>query len=44
MDKIRNKYIRGTAQVEQFGHVQRRQSEYTGERMLKMELPGRRRS
>ncbi|KAK3534389.1 hypothetical protein QTP86_014427, partial [Hemibagrus guttatus] len=54
LDRIRNEYIRGTAHVERlgdkvrearlrwFGHVQRRESEYIGSRMLDMELPGRR--
>ncbi|KAK3568192.1 hypothetical protein QTP86_000235 [Hemibagrus guttatus] len=54
LDRIRNKYIRGTAHVGHlgdkvrearlrwFGHVQRRESEYIGRRMLDMELPGRR--
>ncbi|KAK3544908.1 hypothetical protein QTP86_029243 [Hemibagrus guttatus] len=54
LDRIRNEYIRGTAHVGRlgdkvrearlrwFGHVQRRQSEYIGRRMLDMELPGRR--
>ncbi|KAK3524375.1 hypothetical protein QTP70_028018, partial [Hemibagrus guttatus] len=54
LDRIRNKYIRGTAHVGRlgdkvrearlrwFGHVQRRESEYIGRRMLDMELPGRR--
>ncbi|KAK3564226.1 hypothetical protein QTP86_011199 [Hemibagrus guttatus] len=54
LDRIRNEYIRGTAHVGRlgdkvrearlrwFGHVQRRESEYTGRRMLDMELPGRR--
>ncbi|KAK3563738.1 hypothetical protein QTP86_034462, partial [Hemibagrus guttatus] len=53
-DRIRNKYIRGTAHVGRlgdkvrearlrwFGHVQRRESEYIGRRMLDMELSGRR--
>ncbi|KAF7647393.1 hypothetical protein LDENG_00173020 [Lucifuga dentata] len=53
MDKIKNEYIRGTAQVRWFrdkarearlrwfGHVQRRDAGYIG-RMLKMELPGKR--
>ncbi|MCJ8735547.1 hypothetical protein PDJAM_G00248360 [Pangasius djambal] len=54
LDRIRNKYIRGTAHIGRlgdkvrearlrwFGHVQRRESEYIGRRMLDMELPGRR--
>ncbi|KAK3559069.1 hypothetical protein QTP86_002464 [Hemibagrus guttatus] len=54
LDRIRNDYIRGTAHVGRlgdkvrearlrwFGHVQRRESEYIGRRMLDMELPGRR--
>ncbi|KAK3575502.1 hypothetical protein QTP86_028217 [Hemibagrus guttatus] len=54
LDRIRNEYIRGTAHVgclgdkvrearlRWFGHVQRRESEYIGRRMLDMELPGRR--
>ncbi|KAK3572429.1 hypothetical protein QTP86_032648 [Hemibagrus guttatus] len=54
LDRIRNEYIRGTAHVgclgdkvrearlRWFGHVQRRDSEYIGRRMLDMELPGRR--
>ncbi|KAK3569543.1 hypothetical protein QTP86_034825 [Hemibagrus guttatus] len=53
LDRIRNEYIRGTAHVGRlgdkvrearlrwFGHVQRRESEYIGRRMLDMELPGR---
>ncbi|KAK3527096.1 hypothetical protein QTP86_010830 [Hemibagrus guttatus] len=52
LDRIRNEYIRGTAHVGRlgdkvrearlrwFGHVQRRESEYIGRRMLDMELPG----
>ncbi|MCJ8733970.1 hypothetical protein PDJAM_G00229970 [Pangasius djambal] len=55
LDRIRNEYIRGTAHVGRlgdkvrearsrwFGHVQRRESEYIGRRMLDMELSGRRR-
>ncbi|KAK3532154.1 hypothetical protein QTP86_009025 [Hemibagrus guttatus] len=54
LDRIRNEYIRGTAHVGHmedkvrearlrwFGHVQRRDSEYIGRRMLDMGLPGRR--
>ncbi|KAK3545925.1 hypothetical protein QTP70_016972, partial [Hemibagrus guttatus] len=54
LDRIRNKYIRGTAHVGRlgdkvrearlrwFGHVQRREGEYIGRRMLDMGLPGRR--
>ncbi|KAK3526298.1 hypothetical protein QTP70_022688, partial [Hemibagrus guttatus] len=54
LDRIRNEFIRGTAHVGHlgdkvrearlrwFGHVQRRESEYIGRRMLDMELPGRR--
>ncbi|XP_051793650.1 uncharacterized protein LOC127530564 [Acanthochromis polyacanthus] len=54
MDRIRNEYIRGTAHVRGFGdkirearlrwfgHVQRRESEYIGRRMLSFPLPGRR--
>ncbi|KAK3548575.1 hypothetical protein QTP70_014501, partial [Hemibagrus guttatus] len=54
LDRIRNEYIRGTAHVgclgdklrearlRWFGHVQRRESEYIGRRMLDMKLPGRR--
>ncbi|MCJ8739624.1 hypothetical protein PDJAM_G00049180 [Pangasius djambal] len=49
LDRIRNEYIRGTAHVGRlgdkvrearlrwFGHVQRRESEYIGRRMLDME-------
>ncbi|KAK3540829.1 hypothetical protein QTP86_002363 [Hemibagrus guttatus] len=54
LDRISNEYIRGTAHVGRlgdkvrearlrwFGHVQRRESEYIGRRMLDMDLPGRR--
>ncbi|KAK3531918.1 hypothetical protein QTP70_034419, partial [Hemibagrus guttatus] len=54
LDRIRDEYIRGTAHVGHmgdkvrearlrwFGHVQQRESEYIGRRMLDMELPGRR--
>ena len=54
MDKIRNEYIRGTAQVGQFGektrearlrwygHVRRKDDGYIGRRMLRMELPVKR--
>ena len=55
MDRIRNEFIRGTAQVGQFrdkmrkarlrwfGHVQRRDAGYIRRRMLRMELSGGRR-
>uniref|UniRef100_A0AAR2LPA4 Sap30-like n=1 Tax=Pygocentrus nattereri TaxID=42514 RepID=A0AAR2LPA4_PYGNA len=54
MDKIRNEQIRGTVKVEQFGDKARearlrwfghvlRNSGYIGQRMLEMELSGRRR-
>ena len=54
VDKIRNQYIRGTSHVERmgskirearlswFGHIQRREENYIGKRMMEMELPGRR--
>ena len=54
MDKIRNEYIRGTAQVGMFGektrearlrwygHLRRKDDGYIGRRMLRMELPGKR--
>ena len=54
MDKIRNEYIRTTAQVGRFGektrearlrwygHVLRKDDGYIGRRMLRMELPGKR--
>ena len=53
MDKIRNEYIRGTAQLGRFGekarearlrwhgHVQRKDDGYIGRMMLMMELPGK---
>ena len=55
MDKIRNKFVRGSAHVARFGnkvrearlrwfgHVQRREEDNIGRRMLMMEPPGRRR-
>ena len=54
MDKIRNEYIRGTAQVERFGektrearlgwygHVRGKDDGYIGRWMPRMELPGTR--
>ena len=54
MDKIRNEYIRGRAQVGKFGvktrearlrwygYLQRKDDGYIGRRMLRMELPGKR--
>ncbi|KAF3694334.1 hypothetical protein EXN66_Car010010 [Channa argus] len=54
MDRIRHEDIRGTAHVRcfrdrirevrlrWFGHVQRRDCEYIGRRMLRLELPVRR--
>ena len=54
IDKIRNEYIRGTAQVGRFGektrearlrwygHVLRKDDGYIGRRVLRMELPGKR--
>ena len=53
-DKIRNEHIRSTVKVERFrmkmresklrwyGHVMRRDQEYVGRKMMKMELPGKR--
>ena len=54
MDKIRKEYIRGTAQVGKFGektrearlrwygHLRKKDDGYIGRRMLRMELPGKR--
>ena len=54
MDKIRNEYIRGTAQVGRFGektrearlrwygHLRRKDDGYIGRRMPRKELPGKR--
>ena len=54
-DKIRNEYIRSTVKVERlrmkmregrlrwYGHVMRRDQEYVGRKMMKMDLPGKRR-
>ena len=54
MDKIRNEFIRGTAQVGRvgektrearlswYGHVRRKDDGCIGRRMLRMELPGKR--
>ena len=53
MDKTRNEYIKGTAQVGQFreetrearlrwfGHVRRKDDGYIGRSVLKTELPGK---
>ena len=52
MGKIRNEYIRETAQTGQlgetrearlgwFGHLLRKDDGYIGRRMLRMELPGK---
>ena len=55
-DKIRNEHIRSTVKIERlgmkmregrlrwYGHVMRRDQEYVGRKMIKMELPGKRRS
>ena len=46
MDRIRNENIRGTAQVGWFGdkvrEVRLRDAGYIGRRIMKMELPGKR--
>ena len=54
MDNIRNEYIRGTAQVGKFGEkirearlrlygqLRRKDDGYIGRRMLRMDLPGKR--
>ena len=54
MDKVRNEYIRGTAQVGKigektrearlswYGHLRRKYDGYIGRRMLRMELTGKR--
>ena len=54
MDKIRNEYISGTAQVGRFGekrrearlkwygHLRRKDDGYIGSRILRLELPGKR--
>ena len=53
-DKVRNKYIWGTAKIRRiggklrgerlrwFGHVKRREEIYIGRRMMKIEIPGKR--
>ena len=54
MDKVRNEYIRGTAQMGMFGEktrdaglrwygpLRRKDDGYIGRRMLRLELPGKR--
>ena len=54
LDKIQNRYIRGTAKIAKlgdklrssrlrwFGHVRRRDAEYVGRRVLEMAVPGKR--
>ena len=54
-DKIRNEHIRSTVKIERlgmkmkegrlrwYGYVMRRDQEYVGRKMMKMELPGKRR-
>ena len=49
MNKIRNEYIRGTAQVGEnkrarlrwYSHLRREDDGYIGRRMLRVELPGK---
>ena len=53
-DKIRNKYVRGTAKIAKlgdklrnarlrwYGHVKSREEDYVGKRMMEMAVPGRR--
>ena len=53
-DKIRNKYVRGTAKIAKlgdklrnarlrwYGHVKRREEDYVGKRMMETVVPGRR--
>ena len=55
MDRIRNERIRGTTKVGEiskkvqesrlkwYGHVSRREDEYVGKRVMRMEVPGKRR-
>ena len=54
VDKIQNRYIRGTAKIAKlgdklrsgrlrwYGHVRRRDTEYVGRRVLEMAVPGKR--
>ena len=54
-DKVKNKYIWGTAKIRRigeklrgerlrwFGHVKRREESYFGRRMMRVEIPGKRR-
>ncbi|XP_037776687.1 uncharacterized protein LOC119573545 [Penaeus monodon] len=56
MDKVKNEYDRGTMHVRSFGdkareaklrwsgHIKRRDEEFVRNRMLEMELPGKRRT
>ena len=53
-DKIRNKYVRGTAKITKlgdklrnarlrwYGHLKRREKGFVGKRMMEMAVPGRR--
>ena len=55
-DKIRNKYVRGTAKIVKlgdklrnprlrwYGHVKRREEGYVGKRMMEMAVPSKRKT